>query len=106
MGITTVDLYRLGNNASARLDNVRSQDVTHYQNSGMTWVKAGTGGISTFDKPIHGKGRLWHLPAGHDYGTLLLVWNDHGQHWSWEPTQDMPLDDYKRLLCVSNAAFM
>jgi len=90
---------------SARLDHVRPVDVNHYTVSGQVWVRAGTGGISTFDCMCTSSGRWWHLPAGHDYGPLLLVWNDHGSHWSWEPAQDMSLTDYRALLSKSNAEF-
>ncbi len=105
MGRTTCDLYRMGNATSARLDHVRPIDVEHTVVAGVDWVRAGTGGVSTFSVPAPGKGRWWKLAAGYDYGTLLLVWNDVGNHWSWEPSIDMPLSDYRSLLDTANRHF-
>jgi hypothetical protein len=96
----------MGNTTSARLDYVRPVDVQHFQNFGTTWVRAGTGGISTFDRPGTRAGRWWVLRAGYDYGNLLLVWNDHAHHWSWEPAQDMALATYQGLLAQANLAFI
>jgi hypothetical protein len=67
---------------------------------------AGTGGISTFDRPGTRAGRWWVLRAGYDYGNLLLVWNDHAHHWSWEPAQDMALATYQGLLAQAYLAFI
>ncbi|MER2251646.1 hypothetical protein ABS772_17150 [Methylorubrum podarium] len=95
----------MGNAAGARLDHVRPVDLAHFHVGGVVWVRAGTGGISTFANPRQDRGRWWRLPAGYDYGPLLLVENDHGDHWSWEPGVDMPLSDYRSLLMQANLRF-
>jgi hypothetical protein len=46
------------------------------------------------------------LPAGTTYPGDLIVVNDHGNHWSWEPLKDMPLDDYKAALATVNGNFL
>jgi hypothetical protein len=102
---TTVDLYRMGNATSARLDHVRPDDIAHFTSDGVVWVRAGTGGVSTFDATEKRRGRWWWLAAGYEDGPRLLVWNDHGGHWSWEPVHDMPLDDYRVELAAANLAF-
>lgn len=105
MGLTAVDLYRKGNATSARLDHVRPKDIYHFDVHSVQWVRAGTGGISTYDAPSPDQGRWWRLAAGYDYGPLLMVWNDDGNHWSWEPLADMPLSDYRALLDLANRVF-
>ncbi len=104
--ITACDLHRLGNATSARLDHVRPKDIEHFQYEGAAWVRFGSGGVSTFavQRPP-AAGQWWTLPAGYDYGGLLIVWNDHGQHWSWEPAADMALSAYKSLLGKANLEF-
>ena len=105
MAATRIDLYRIGNASGPRLDHVRERDIVHVVRQGVTWVRAGTGGVSTFDTPGPLRGRWWVLSAGYDYGPLLIVWNDHGSHWSWEPARDMPLTEYRTLLGAANGAF-
>lgn len=106
VGCTTVQLYRKGNATSARLDHVRQQDIEHFDVGGVPWVRAGTGGISTNAVPLQDGGRWWQLPAGYDYGNLLVVWNDADAHWSWEPKNDMTLSDFRALLSLANQAFL
>jgi hypothetical protein len=106
MASTTVDLYRRGNTTSARLDNVRQQDVTIFQQNGVDWVQGRSGGVSTFaTNPPPGSGKVWHLPSGNTYPPELYVWNDHGDHWSWEPDFDMPFADYRSALASVNGNF-
>ena len=106
MGRTTVQLYRKGNATSARLDHVRPQDIAQFDVGGIAWVRAGTGGISTIETPLPDGGRWWRLPAGFDYGELLIVWNDADAHWSWEPRTDMTLSHFRALLSLANQAFL
>jgi hypothetical protein len=83
-------------------------DVTIYTNSGVDWVKATTGGISTYEKidPTL-NGRWWRLPKGSAYDDrVLAVVNDQGDHWSWEPVHDMPLASYRAALAAVNARFI
>ena len=66
---------------------------------------ARSGGISTF--AAQGPGRNWWLlPAGSDYPTELLVVNDHGNHYNWEPNIDLPLADFIALLASVEPAFV
>lgn len=87
------------------MDHVRSKDVDTFTLGGETWVRAGTGGISTSEVPGPLAGRWWRLDAGYDYGVLLLVWNDHDHHWSWEPSRDMRLLDFRTALKASHPDF-
>lgn len=102
---TAVDLYRLGNATNARLNCVRLSDIQHYNYNGVIWVQSGTGGVSTFSQPTRTRGRWWKLDAGYDYHNLLLVWNDHANHWSWEPVKDVSLSDYVSFLTLANVGF-
>lgn len=52
---TPVDLYRMGNSMSARMTNIREQDLDIYERSGELWVAANSGGISTFSSRGRGK---------------------------------------------------
>lgn len=103
---TPVVLYRLGNASDPKMDNVRPKDIDTFDVNGETWVRAGTGGISTSQSPGPIKGKWWRLEAGYDYGVLLLVWNDHADHWSWEPAKDMRLLDFKDALHSTHPHFV
>jgi len=94
---TTTDLYRLGNASSPKMDNVRDNDIKSYTVDGVQWVRAGTGGISTFSDRPSGR-NCWLLVSGSPIPVDLTVINDHGDHWSWAPRFDMTLDDYKNEL--------
>ena len=51
--------------------------------------------------------KAWfRLPAGMDIGPLLLVRNDHDDHWLWEPAHDMKLTDFVDALARVNANFI
>jgi hypothetical protein len=107
MAATSLDLFRAGNSTSARMQNVRPKDVVIFQRNGVAWVLGRSGGISTFDSKASSPGYWWCLPAGSPYDArLLVVWNDHGNHWSWEPAFDMPLDEYKAALAAVDANFI
>lgn len=43
--------------------------------------------------------------SDHD-DRLLVLWNDYGNHWSWEPIQDMSLDAYREALRDVNRKFV
>lgn len=45
---TPVNLYRMGNAVSARMTNIREQDVVGFDRNRDLWVQASSGGISTF----------------------------------------------------------
>ncbi len=47
----------------------------------------------------------WLLPAGFDYPDELLVVNDHGNHYNWEPNVDLTLADFIALLRTAEPAF-
>lgn len=109
MAKTNVELFRIGRNSGAQMDKVKSSDLTIYQKSGVDWVKAGTGGVSTLEAPDPGlNGIWWRLPAGTPYpDNVLIVVNDIPAvgHWSWEPAYDMLLDDFLTVLRGFNALF-
>lgn len=106
MGLTTIELFRAGNATSPRMDHVRSKDIGMFVDArGVDWVSSGTGGISTFAAPGPSDSKWCRLDPGYDYGRMLLVWNDHGQHWQWEPIHDMPLSTYRILLVQSHSSF-
>ena len=106
MPSTTVKLFRLGNRDTPRMDKVRpGKDVQVYDSGGVPWVRAGTGGVSTSEVPGRLSGTWWSLDGGYDYGSVLLVWNDHDRHWSWEPESDMPLADFVAALLATHPSF-
>jgi len=94
---TPVDLYRMGNATSARMDNVRSKDIEIYEVDDEWWVAAGSGGISTF--AVQGVGKnWWKLDRNTGIPNELQLVNDYGNHWSWEPSYTMPITTYKAAL--------
>jgi hypothetical protein len=108
---TTIDLYRIGTQAAVDLSAVRPGiDVIIFQYRGTTWVR-GTpdGGASTTDSPWRlrsGTTRWWHLPSGALYDYRLIIRNDRGRHWLWEPAVDMRLADYRAMLTSVNQQFV
>jgi hypothetical protein len=102
---TTTDLYRRGNASGPRLTHVRiGKDIVAFPSGGTDWVSARSGGVSTFS--VQGPGpNWWLLAAGFDHPDDLLVVNDHGDHYNWEPNVDLPLADYIRLLASVEPAF-
>ena len=82
---------------SARMNNVREQDIEIFHRNGEWWVAANSGGISTFS--IVGRGKnWWRLDEGMEIPTELRVVNDYGNHYLWEPSYAMLLEDYKHAL--------
>jgi hypothetical protein len=71
----------------------------------VLWVVARSGGVSTFSVPGIGN-NWWRLPQGYIYPDILYVVNDHGNHYNWEPTIDMPLSEYVVLLAEVNPYFI
>ena len=61
--------------------------------------------MSTNEAPGRLHGTWWSLNEGYDYGTVLLVWNDHDRHWSWEPRADMSLGDFEAALRATHTSF-
>jgi hypothetical protein len=104
MSKTSVDLYRMGNAVSPRMDNVRSHDIECYEKDGEIWVVEKSGGISTFATQGAGK-NWWKLDQGTVIPDALSLVNDYSKHWSWEPRYTMRLDDYKIALQAVAAKF-
>jgi hypothetical protein len=101
---TPADLYRRGNQTGPRLAHVRiGKDIVAFQINGIDWVAARSGGVSTFSRQGAGN-NWWLLPAGFDYPDELLVVNDHGNHYNWEPRVDLTLADYIALLRTAEPA--
>ena len=102
---TPTDLFRGGRASGPRLAHVRiGKDIGTYQRAGIAWVRARSGGVSTFSTRGPGK-NWWLLPAGFEYPDDLLVVNDHGNHFNWEPNVDLPLADFIALLAAVEPAF-
>ena len=80
------------------------RDIAIYQRNGIDWVAARSGGVSTFSVQGPG-GNWWLLPAGSDYPDELVVVNDHGNHFNWEPNVDLTLTDFIALLGSVEPAF-
>jgi hypothetical protein len=112
--VTPRDLWRLGTKNSPRLDKPRipprpgTVDIQTYTNNGEPWVKAGAGGISTFDKinlRLNGD-HWWKIPAGTQIPVGLKVTKNHTDrslgvtHYRIEPKYDMPLSQFIKLLAV------
>lgn len=99
------DLYRMGNASSPRMEKIRvGKDIDVFEVDGVLWVAAGSGGVSTFSHQHPGK-NWWKLPRGATYSNRLYVGNDHRDHFSWEPSADMPLSEYVALLLEMNLQF-
>lgn len=91
---TPVDLYRMGNAISSRMENIRVKDIDIYDSDGKMWVAANSGGISTFS--IRGSGKnWWKLDSEAEIPNELRVVNDYRSHWLWEPSYSMRLDEYQ-----------
>lgn len=107
---THTDLYRSGNAGSAQLSrlrlNIANSDVETYRIGAEVWVRAGTGGVSTFDRPQAWRGPTWRLPAGTDLPDELVLRSDISGHWTVEPARDMRLSEYEAALETLNARFV
>jgi hypothetical protein len=109
MGKTTVNLYRSGNSASARMHRVRpDRDAIIKVSSGVEWVKGREIGVSTSARFTNLQGGTWWcLPAGSEYrNDLLFVVNDHDDHYAWQPERDMTLMEFKEALAILNQNFL
>ncbi len=97
-----VELFRRGNTAGARLDNVRPTDVDIVKetmpNGEVIRMVHPRGGISTFDR-IHPRmpGKWWRIPAGTTVPDTIRVVRDKPDpvnqvtHYSLRPTHYMTL---------------
>ena len=105
MARTTTDLYRRGNALDPRMTHVRvGKDVVTFFQNGIEYVRAHSGGVSTFSTPGPGR-NWWVLPGESEYPDEISVINDHGDHYSWEPNVDLPLADFVALLATVEGAF-
>jgi hypothetical protein len=105
MARTTTDLYRRGNALNPRMTHVRvGKDIVTFFQNGIEFVRAHSGGISTFSIPGPGR-NWWVLPGGSEYPGEISVINDHGHHYNWEPNVDLPLADFVALLATVEAVF-
>lgn len=96
-----IDLYRGGNSASPRFDNVRDRDVVKFRDpqTDRVMVKGMSGGISTFTAPKP-ETNWWWIPAGTVVPPKLVVTRDNTNpgtgitHYTIRPEQDMLLDEF------------
>ena len=80
-----------------RAVGVVTPSLTLIKADGKMWVAANSGGISTFS--IRGSGKnWWKLDLDAEIPKELRVVNDYGNHWLWEPSYSMPLDEYQLVL--------
>jgi hypothetical protein len=112
-GTTTVDLFRSGNTTSPKMDNVRTPatnptnaDIKTTTIGGVEYVTTGNGGISTFDSVAKVSPTVWKLPKGTTYPNTLTLVSDGNNHWSWRPTSQMTLADFKAILATFNSSFV
>lgn len=80
------------------------KDLEGLLRNGVDWVQAGSGGVSTFSSIGPGS-PWWVLPAEFEYSEDIIVVNDHGNHFSWEPRFDMPLAEFVAILASVESAF-
>ena len=107
MAITTVELFRASNKTSPRLDYLRPGEVVTYSVNGVDWVTARSGGASTLERQTALRGTWWRLPVGTQYDdSVIFLWNDYDDHWSWEPIRDMPLSVFTAALTAVNPKFI
>jgi hypothetical protein len=111
MPATGCDLYRIGDASGAGLNLIQvGRDVTIYTLNGVDWVRGSPdGGSSTTAAPWKVRrltSQWWRLPAGSSYPDRLVLRNDHGNHWLWEPAVTMPLSDYVSLLTMVTGIFV
>lgn len=112
--VTPTDLWRLGTQNSPRLDKPRlpprsgTVDIHTFVSGGETWVKAGSGGISTFDKinrRLNGD-HWWKIPSGTKMPFGLKVTKNYKDralgitHYRIEPRHDMSLAKFISLLTM------
>ncbi len=110
MGVTPLDLYRLGDAQGAALDNARiGVDVRVYDVNGVDWVIAENTGVSVrnvMQRLRRGSpSRWWLLPAGTQFPDVLSLFADHGNHLMFVPIRDMPYADYIDALAVVSLGF-
>jgi hypothetical protein len=105
---TALDLYRAGNRSGPRFDHFVPGEITIEARNGVNWVLGPKqGGASTKETPMGLRGTWYRLPDGTIYNnSVLFLWNDYADHWSWEPAQDMQLDAYLDALRALSAKFV
>jgi|SRR6185437_6386499 hypothetical protein len=110
MAATHLDLFRSGNAGSAQLSRVRlnvpDPDIETFLVDTETWVRARSGGVSTYDAPQPSwRGPAWRLPAKTTIPAGIEIRSDAPGHWMWEAARDMPLDEYVAALEQINVLF-
>jgi hypothetical protein len=100
------DVYRLGNAAGPKLDNVRQSDVETNEINGVVMVVANGKGVSVFDRDglarVPLAGWVWRIPARTPLPAGLKFVHDPlpdiPGHYVIAPVHNMPLAKYKGLL--------
>lgn len=101
--LTEIDLIRVGNKDSPRLDHVReAKDTDVYLRNGISMVVSNGKGVCLFTEEELAKrsfsGWVWKMPRNTTMPTGLGIYSDHSGHFMICPRFDMPLDQYKGLL--------
>ena len=100
--LVPVEIFRLGNSNSPRLNNVRLRDVNTTKLNGIEVIIANGKGVSVFDKvginesPM--TGWIWRFSPSTKIPVGLKLVNDKNHHYSIAPIHNMPVDKYKSLL--------
>lgn len=108
MPTVPVVLYRSGNATSPRLTHVRSgKDViTQVGSNGVVNVLPLTGGVSLFSvKKSSFAAHWWKIDQGEWYDFRLILRRGANDHWTCEPANMMPLDDYLLALGATEKTF-
>jgi len=104
------DLYRLGNRTGPRMNHVRQKEYDAIKDPvDSTYVLPGKGGISTFSTPPPEEKALritWRYPSTTPEPKNIIVRNDHGNHYSWEPAARMTLVLYQQALLTTHRTFI
>ncbi len=100
-------LFRSGNSLSPNFSQSRAlKDISVYEKSGITYVRANGNGFSTFDHITSGMKRqgrnIWKIKKGILVPTGLIIVHDRTPtkkgHFMIAPDKDMPLMKYLGLL--------
>ena len=101
--LTPVELYRLGNATTPRLDQVRiPRDMPTQELNGFLYVTAGNFGISLLDALGLSKTRMdgwvWRIKKGTVLPIELRLIQNHEGHYLLVPSGFMLLDEFRAAL--------
>jgi hypothetical protein len=96
--VPDVDVYRLGNASSSKIDVLRPGEATIETRDGIPFIIADGTGVSLYDRDgleIAGlTGHVYLLKAGVYLPAGLRLHNDFEHHYNLAPIFDMKLEDF------------